>query len=420
MAVVLQVENKKSFSSFPEEMEKYFLGKDITVKIIPADFLPELRRRYKDVKITSAKQLANFIDEELSFWGEKDTKNIFSDITKITTLRSAKTSFENAAEQFRMNQPSSGRNALAQCISALSGGVLYSKTTLAKYMVENLTDASSEVIRGFKCGLLKSKNSSLQSITGDYEGFLWALQFRKIINQLTSPSEEEIARFCENADIASEQYAKLNAQYLESFYDQETRISNFVEQINGHFEETQSKTDDYFASTQKRVEELEKLYKEKLRLKAPAEYWNALEKEYAKKGRLCFGVAIVSSLLIVAFLLSTIAFLPNLFPEDSHWFEVFRNSAILTVITSVLVYLVRYFMKIAMSSFHLARDAKERENLSHFYLALIEEGAVSDKERAIVLNALFSRSDSGLLKGDSAPTMSNTPSELVELLKSKP
>ena len=126
------------------------------------------------------------------------------------------------------------------------------------------------------------------------------------------------------------------------------------------------------------------------------------------------------SLLIVAFLLSTIAFLPNLFPEDSHWFEVFRNSAILTVITSVLVYLVRYFMKIAMSSFHLARDAKERENLSHFYLALIEEGAVSDKERAIVLNALFSRSDSGLLKGDSAPTMSNTPSELLEILKSKP
>jgi len=92
---------------------------------------------------------------------------------------------------------------------------------------------------------------------------------------------------------------------------------------------------------------------------------------------------------------------------------------ILTVITSVLVYLVRYFIKMAMSSFHLSRDARERENLSHFYLALIENGAVTEKERAIILNSLFSRSDSGLLKGDSSPTMLTNPSDLIDTLRNR-
>ena len=37
--------------------------------------------------------------------------------------------------------------------------------------------------------------------------------------------------------------------------------------------------------------------------------------------------------------------------------------------------------------------------------ALLKDGAVSDKERELVLSALFSRSDTGLLKGDSSPEM---------------
>ena len=73
----------------------------------------------------------------------------------------------------------------------------------------------------------------------------------------------------------------------------------------------------------------------------------------------------------------------------------------------------------ATSSYHLSRDAKERKNLSYFYLALIEKGAVSDKERALILNSLFSRSDTGLLKGEAAPSMPTNVSDIVEFLKSK-
>ena len=78
--------------------------------------------------------------------------------------------------------------------------------------------------------------------------------------------------------------------------------------------------------------------------------------------------------------------------------------------------MLRLFVKMTMSSFHLSRDAKERNNLTYFYLALIENKAVSKKERALILNSLFSRLDTGLLKGDSSPTMSGNVTELVENL----
>ena len=86
--------------------------------------------------------------------------------------------------------------------------------------------------------------------------------------------------------------------------------------------------------------------------------------------------------------------------------------------TSVAIYVLRITIKLAMSSFHLSRDAKEREQLAYFYLSLKKDAAISDTERAIVINALFSRSDTGLLKGDSSPSMSANVVELLDKDKS--
>ena len=75
------------------------------------------------------------------------------------------------------------------------------------------------------------------------------------------------------------------------------------------------------------------------------------------------------------------------------------------MIVSVAVYIIRLFVKLALSSYHLARDAKEREQLTYVYLALNKEKAIATEERNIVLQSIFSRADTGLLKGDSSPTI---------------
>lgn len=418
-AVLERPETKSPLSPYPQGMDEYLARNSIEIKIIPDEFECGIEKRFKNIKITSAQKLVTFLDEEIAFWKEKDPNGTLNEFSKTNSLNNAKKHFVSAQQQYNANQSASGNNFLSQCKSALTYGILYSKTSLAKFVIENLCDAPAEVIRGFRCGITKNKKTSTTSTVGDMEGLLMAMQFRKIVSTLASPAKEETALFCENVDNANEQYANLNTQYTASFHEHEVMVSDLVDKTNAHFEELHANTEQYFKDKDHRCEELEKLYREKLRLEAPADYWKNLEHDYTVKGRIWLGVSIISSLLIVGLLIATLAFLPNLFPEDSHWFATFRNSAILTVVTSILVYMVRYFIKIAMSSFHLARDAKERENLSHFYLALIEKGAVSDKERAIILNSLFSRSDSGLLKGDSGPTMSNTPSELIDALKNK-
>lgn len=72
---------------------------------------------------------------------------------------------------------------------------------------------------------------------------------------------------------------------------------------------------------------------------------------------------------------------------------------------SLIAYSIRAVSKIMFSSYHLARDAEEREQLTHVYLALIKEDAADQKDRSIILQALFSRADTGLLKDVSSPTM---------------
>lgn len=84
-----------------------------------------------------------------------------------------------------------------------------------------------------------------------------------------------------------------------------------------------------------------------------------------------------------------------------------RGSLIFVALMSVAGYLIHLFTRIAISSFHLSRDYRERFQLTRVYLALIKDGDIANDEntRQIVLQSIFSRSDTGLLKGDHALTM---------------
>jgi len=68
------------------------------------------------------------------------------------------------------------------------------------------------------------------------------------------------------------------------------------------------------------------------------------------------------------------------------------------------------------SSFHLARDCEERHTLTYFYLSLLKDSKVADSDRQLIMQSLFSRADTGLLKEDSSPTM---PNDVVNKFMSK-
>ena len=160
---------------------------------------------------------------------------------------------------------------------------------------------------------------------------------------------------------------------------------------------------------QERIKVLEETFSKKVQLEEPAKCWDKLAKSYRNRGWL---------LLLLAFALGIVAIdeLFGLLLENEHLklfnavkfdFSTIRASLILIAGTSIIGYLLHLFTRLAISSFHLARDYRERFQLTCVYLSLLKYGDIKNDEntRQIVLQSIFSRSDTGLLKGDHALTM---------------
>jgi hypothetical protein len=81
------------------------------------------------------------------------------------------------------------------------------------------------------------------------------------------------------------------------------------------------------------------------------------------------------------------------------------------------LYVINALYKVFFKSFHLARDAEERYQLTHVYLALINEKAMEKEDRMLVMQSLFSRADTGLLKEDSSPSMPGAATIVEKLSK---
>jgi hypothetical protein len=179
------------------------------------------------------------------------------------------------------------------------------------------------------------------------------------------------------------------------------------------FSETSEKFETFNTNSTESITKNEELYREKLRLEAPAEYWK-------KRGvKLKAEAQIFLTWLISLIIFSAIGLFILLFQiPDGMLLKVFDDkttaikwSIILVTMLSLLAFGIKILARLTFSSYHLSRDSEEREQLTHFYLALKQDASVTDSDRQLILQSLFSRADSGLLKEDSSPTM---PSSIVE------
>lgn len=109
---------------------------------------------------------------------------------------------------------------------------------------------------------------------------------------------------------------------------------------------------------------LENTYEEKLRLDKPAQYWNKAAIRYSKQGWAWVGVIVF--IVIVALI--------NFQDFFVHWLSgkelelklnSFQGVILFGSIVATYAYLLRVFSRLAFSSFHLMRDAQEREQLTH-------------------------------------------------------
>ncbi|MCZ7558499.1 MAG: DUF6161 domain-containing protein [Bacteroidia bacterium] len=185
-------------------------------------------------------------------------------------------------------------------------------------------------------------------------------------------------------------------------------MESLISQANTQWEEERVEREKAAHQVDVEFDNLKNRFQEQLRLRGPSKQWEAAATEHRNWGlkwaALLIATIVCSTILVVHLLYNP----PEVFGVSiSEWTkpETIKGLLLFAALLSLLAFLVRTFSKLAISSFHLQRDASERLVLTSYFLALIEEGAIQPEDREIVLKSLFSRADTGLLSGDSGPTM---------------
>lgn len=206
-----------------------------------------------------------------------------------------------------------------------------------------------------------------------------------------------------------EKYINWNNEVIDS-WDDWVKASSEEHQTNqqNHKDEFRK----YLEDCKTRIEGLENIYQEKLRLEKPAEYWKKAASRYGKQGALWMAALIFSILLGVVYFYD---FFTSWLVGEKIGVELntVQGVIIFGSLLTIYAYLIKTLSKLTFSSFHLMRDAEEREQLTYLYLSLVEGNKIDEGARDIVLQALFSRSETGLLASESGPTMPG----IAELIK---
>ena len=174
------------------------------------------------------------------------------------------------------------------------------------------------------------------------------------------------------------------------------------------FLQSESEYATFYSDSQLKIGELEATYKAKLKLEEPAKYWSdraVLLKDQAWRAMyILIGLTFFSALFLGLVLWnSPDSILASWFNNDKS--AAIRWSLVFITLLSLIAYGIRAVSKVMFSSFHLARDCEERYTLTYFYLALMKDSNVDPKDSNLIMQSLFSRSNTGLLKEDSSPTM---------------
>lgn len=196
------------------------------------------------------------------------------------------------------------------------------------------------------------------------------------------------------------QEAGENQQEITHFIEEKRKeVQDQVDKNIAEMDDYKSKVDDWEAKKHKELDVLEDTYKNKLQLEAPEKLWNKRSREYRKRAN-CWTVGLFVVAIILLFVINWFVNSLHEFPKGVTEKVPFLSQQVLFIgVISFFVYIIRIIVKIVMSNHHIAMEYEQKAALTRFYQALTYEGVeVDDNEKLIIMSALFSKVDTGLVK----------------------
>lgn len=268
-------------------------------------------------------------------------------------------------------------------------------------------------------------NRSFSGNRDDFTGGILGYEFVHQGSDLTSRRKSEKlalsqikSRFSKDSDALIAELESLKEeinQFKIDENDMAKRVTNaFIYKARKRFERQKREFIDQLKQQQMKKDDLDAAYANLMHLKKPAQHWQTSAKTFKRQGYLW-------TLLLSVFLIGGLLFMVSMFTDWSKGKELaislssLQGAIIFASFIAGYGFMVRVLSKLALSSFHLMRDSQEREHLTMLYLSLLSENAVDEDSRDVVMQSLFSRSDTGLISGDGTPAIPTT----SELLKQK-
>lgn len=415
-----------------KELREIISGSEITEELNKYTVSITFQSNGEKYDFTGFINVYKFLKEQKDKWGAVKKGKLNQNFSQ------SKAFFDNATSQFisivnNIKNKSLNKGNLVQVLRNI-------KTTLTPNNQVFVFDAPEiDFLFGLQDKYPNSVTSAFQYITSgavtlntrdNAQGVFLAYEFQnKDISHIFNRREIEKKSLLElrrKVDKTADEYENVLTDHIkkttEDYKGYKTSLDDFQQRSEeslsqwmithkGEFETFHNESVD-------KISALENQYAELLKLKEPITYWKDRATELRKTGYITFFAVSICS-LILAYLVykllwhSPEGLLESVFGGDS--LTAIRWSIIFIIFISVFFIIIRALMKFMFSNFHLARDAEEREKLTYLYLSLISNGEFNEEERKIVLQSLFSRSDTGLLKDDSSPTMPGATSLLDKM-----
>jgi len=401
-------------SRYPEHVETEIKNKNIILKTIPDNLQALESKNLQTKQIKTARQLHEYILEEIKFW--------LPDLVKYNSMVSSFPSHLKQAlsyfDALIKTDPSQASQKLESVLSSLRPCDIGSMTRLAKTLIK-FKEEKGQFFNGFKDAINGSDSRGYMNDPSYIRGLVVGYGYIDANEKLNDLLKKEKEEFTNTAVTAKNAITELLSKAETEYHAQDNKYKELNEKANDYinaqekkYEEISEQANGCIKEFEKIVTKLETNYKEKLAFEDPANDWEALSKEYFLSGRKWLVIGIILSFVIVTTISLLIIFLPKLYDTTDNWYYMARETALLTVLVGVAIYALRIIFRHSISSFHLSRDAKERHRLTKFYHAMKEAELIREEERPLVIQALFSRSDTGLLK-DTTPEM---PTPVVEMI----
>ncbi len=230
--------------------------------------------------------------------------------------------------------------------------------------------------------LMKQEFGKIKDDIADFDSEVLVPLHQKLddISQSADESSNEITQFFEDENSKIQSQVELQEQYL----------NNFTENMEKWEEEKENK-----------LRELEETYKNKLQLEEPEKLWNLRAENYRKKAKF-WTYFLVGASIMLALIFSMLVWFLYEFPLDiSKKIPFLSQSFFVVAIISFFIYIIRILVKLSMSNNHLAIEYEQKAAMTRFFQALTYDGeSINENERLIIINSLFNKVDTGLVKTD--------------------